>query len=118
MLRAIPRPKEPEQPPRHREQSLPPLPNHLAEAVSAYDMERNLVFVNPAMEKLTGYSVAELRERGFMSWVHPADRSSMLERWERLFLGQTVEDVEYRLIAKDGRALWAISSSGPVYDES
>ncbi len=42
----------------------------MREGVIAYDMERQLTFVNPAFERLTGYPDEDLREQEFLA-VHP-----------------------------------------------
>jgi PAS domain S-box-containing protein len=88
---------------RENEQKLRLMANNLTEMVLAYDMDRNLIFANPAVERLTGYSMAELQKEGFICWVHPDDRSRMLGYWENLFRGSAFQDEEYRLVAKDGR---------------
>jgi PAS domain S-box-containing protein len=92
--------------------------NNLTEMVMAYDMDRRLVFVNPAAETLTGYSTAELEQDNFICWVHPEDQARMLAGWESLFEGKSFHDEEYRLITKDGRAKWVVSSWRPILDEA
>jgi PAS domain S-box-containing protein len=39
---------------------------NLTEMVLAYDKDRKLVFVNPAVETLTGYSMEELEKANFI----------------------------------------------------
>jgi PAS domain S-box-containing protein len=92
--------------------------NNLTEMVMAYDMDRRLVFVNPAAETLTGYSTAELEKDNFICWVHPEDQARMLAGWERLFEGKSFQDEEYRCITKDGRVKWVVSSWRPIFDEA
>ena len=103
---------------RRSEQKLRLLANNLSDMVLAYDMARNLVFGNPAVEQLTGYSVEALQNEKSIFWVHPDDRSRMLAHWERLFQGGAYRDEEYRIVAKDGRTRWASATWGPIYDET
>ena len=103
---------------REVEQKLRLTANNLREMVLAYDMDRNLIYANPAAETLTGYSVADLQKTGFIDWVHPDDRPRMLGFWEKLFQGSSFQDEEYRLVAKDGRVKWAAASWGPLLDEA
>ena len=91
---------------------------NLAEMVMAYDMDRRLVFVNPAVETLTGYSVDELEKANFICWIHPEDQQRMLGFWEKLFDGSYYHDEEYRLITKDGRVKWVVSSWSPILDDT
>jgi PAS domain S-box-containing protein len=92
--------------------------NNLTEMVTAYDMDRRLVFVNPAVETLTGYSTGELERVNFICWVHPDDQPRMLGLWEALFEGRSFHEEEYRLITKDGRMKWAVSSWTPIFDDN
>ena len=84
---------------------------NLTEMVLAYDMDRKLVFVNPAVEGLTGYSTDELEKANFICWIHPEDQSRMLGFWETLFQGKSFHEEEYRLVTKDGRVKWAVASA-------
>jgi len=92
--------------------------NNLAEMVMAYDMDRRLVFVNPAVETLTGYSTAELEKSNFICWIHPNDQQRMLRLWDELFEGRSFHEEEYRLITKDGRMKWAVSSWTPIFGDN
>jgi PAS domain S-box-containing protein len=103
---------------RKAEENLRLLTANLSEMVLAYDMNRSLVYANPAVEKLTGYSVASLRQEQFICWVHPEDRARMLGRWDGLFHGGAFAEEEYRLITKDGRQRWAAASWGPIFDDT
>ena len=103
---------------RQAEENLRLLTANLSEMVLAYDMNRKLVYANPAVEKLTGYSVASLRREQFICWVHPEDRARMLGHWEGLFHGGAFAEEEYRLITKEGHLRWAAASWGPILDDN
>ena len=91
---------------------------NLTEMVLAYDMSRKLVFVNPAVETLTGYSIEELEKANFICWIHPDDQPRMLALWETLFQGKSFHEEEYRLVTKDGRVKWAVASWTPILDDA
>ena len=91
---------------------------NLTEMVLAYDMDRRLTFINPAVHTLTGYSPADLEKQQFICWVHADDRDRMLGYWDRLFAGHAYSDEEYRLVTRDGRVKWMAASWGPILDES
>src|SRR5882724_634321 len=91
---------------------------NLTDMVLAYDMDRRLVFANPAAQNLTGYSVAELEQAQFICWIHPDDRSRMLDYWDRLFEAKSFHEEQYRLTTKDGRLKWIEASCGPILDET
>jgi two-component system cell cycle sensor histidine kinase/response regulator CckA len=103
---------------RHSETRFRLMATNLTEMVLAYDMERRLIFANPAAEALTGYLVSELEQALFICWVHPEDRERMLSYWEGLFEGKSFQDEEYRLVTKDGRIKWVAASWGPIRDDN
>ncbi len=88
------------------------------EMLLAYDMDRRLIYANPAAGRLTGYSPEELQAAGFVCWVHDDDRARMLSRWDGLFRGESFEEEEYRLLDKEGRLKWVAASWGPLLDDS
>ncbi len=85
--------------------------------VLAYDMNRRLVFVNPAAETLTGYSMEELEKANFICWIHPDDQARMMAFWEPLFQGKSFREEEYRLVTRDGRVKWVVASWIPILDD-
>jgi PAS domain S-box-containing protein len=105
---------------RGTEQKLRLMANNLTEMVLAYDMNRRLIYANPAVETLTGYSAAELELEKVapIDWVHPDDRVRMMAHWGNLFEGKSVSEEEYRLVTKDGTVKWAASTWGPILDEA
>ena len=103
---------------RGTEERLRLMANNLTQMVLAYDMNRKLMYANPAVQTLVGYSPAELEKDGFIDWIHPDDRERMFAYWDGLFRGESFREVEYRLVAKDGTVKWANATWGPIVDES
>jgi PAS domain S-box-containing protein len=100
------------------EEKLRLMANNLSGVVLAYDMTRRLVFANPGVERLTGYSVEELERGDPLYWVHPDDRLPLQSRWDNLFRGDSYRNEEYRLVTKDGDIRWMVASWAPIYDGS
>jgi PAS domain S-box-containing protein len=90
---------------------------HLHEAVVTFGPEREVRFANAAFERLTGYSRADLQERGFLDYIHPDDRRLLLEEWERLDRGESIEAQEYRVVTRQGEVRWSAGSWRPLLDE-
>lgn len=88
----------------------------MREGVIAYDMERQLKFVNPAFERLTGYPAEDLREQEFLQYIHHDDRPAILAEWDRLTQGGALRDQEYRVITRTGQTRWCSSSWEPMRD--
>lgn len=85
-------------------------------ALFFYSMEGKLIYVNPAFEKITGYTTQELYEKSFISYVHPDDQEWTMKLWEGLCNGEFFDDVEYRIVKKDGEVRWNSSSWKIVHD--
>ena len=89
----------------------------MREGVIAYDMERQLTLVNPAFERLTGYSFDDLREQEFLQYIHDDDRPAILAEWDRMAQGGALRDQEYRVITRTGQIRWCSSTWEPMRDE-
>jgi len=100
------------------EQRLKLLTDGLKDMVLAFDMERNPIYANPAVELLTGFKAGELRNGGIVNWVHPEDKQRVAALWELLFEGVSFQDQEYRLVAKSGAVKWISATWGPLADLS
>lgn len=85
--------------------------------ILAYDMNRKLLYVNPAVSMLLGYAVEDMYSKHFINWLHPDDEPRMLALWDTVFEGSSYSDVEFRAIRRDGRQIWLSASWGPLRDE-
>jgi len=70
------------------------------------NFDGELLQVNPAWEKVLGYSEAELRGARPMDLVHPEDLPMIYERVQMLQKGMPVEYFEIRCRHKDGSYRW------------
>lgn len=70
--------------------------------------------VNPAFQKVLGYSEEELMAMSLFELVHPDDLSKTLSEYENLAAGQPVRVMENRLRCKDQTYRWVAWSYFPV----
>ena len=70
--------------------------------------------VNPASERILGYSEAELCAAPFMDFVHPDDRDATLGAVASASSGADVIDFENRYRARDGSYKWLQWAAAPV----
>jgi PAS domain S-box-containing protein len=70
--------------------------------------------INPAFERVLGYSREELLSRSFVEFVHPDDRPGTVDEMERLVQGLPVVDFQNRYLAKDGDYRWLAWRSTPA----
>ncbi|MEW5947520.1 MAG: ATP-binding protein, partial [bacterium] len=78
-------------------------------------------YVNPAIEKITGYSPGEITGRwGFLaSRIHPGDRACIIENLQEPGCRDAErKPVQFRFIAKEGREVWMEALFIPVVNEA
>ena len=75
------------------------------------------LYVSPAIADVTGYSPSEWAEQPdlHLRLLHPDDRERVVPELERSTTGSPVS-LEYRLLARDGRAVWVREDSATVRD--
>jgi PAS domain S-box-containing protein len=75
------------------------------------------LYVSPAITSLTDYAASEWREQPDLheKLLHPDDRERVLPELERAAGGAPIS-LDYRLLARDGRATWIREDSSTVRD--
>lgn len=81
------------------------------------DPEGKLLWVNPSVERQTGYNVAECMAMADfpMPLVIPEEREMVGREFAKAVRGGTCEGFEFRLVHKDGAVFWASVSYQPIY---
>ena len=82
--------------------------------IALYQGER-LIYTNPAIECMLGYTKEELARMRFWDWVHEDFRESVRKRsLARLRGEQASRQYECRFVKQDGESRWAIISAGLI----
>jgi len=83
---------------------------------SWHGTDGRLIWVNPAVERLTGYSVAECHamEDYPLALVLPEDRVSIAAILAAAREGSSGNDAEFRILHRDGSTRWAAISWQPM----
>lgn len=83
---------------------------------SWHGTDGRLIWVNPAVERLTGYSVAECHamEDYPLALVLPDDRDSIAAILAAAREGSSGNDAEFRILHRDGSTRWAAVSWQPM----
>lgn len=80
--------------------------NNVSEGIMIVQDAR-VVFANPRVPEITGYPLEDLIARPFVELIHPEDRDSAVDRYQRRMRGEPVDSrVSFRIVHKSGRALW------------
>jgi PAS domain S-box-containing protein len=75
------------------------------------------IWLNPAIERFTGYTVEECMAMPDFpaALIHPEDRPRILGLYQQACAGASGNDVLYRLLRRDGSALWVSMSWQPIF---
>ena|SRR5687768_881250 len=80
-------------------------------------LDGRLQRVNPAFQRVLGYSEEELLSRSIFELVHPDDRAKTMSEYVKLGEGKPVKHMENRLGCKDGTYRWVAWSYFPVPED-
>ncbi len=83
------------------------------------DSDGKLLWVNPAVERLTGYTVAEAMAMDDfpLPLIHEKDMEMAKRLLREALEGSTGEELEFRTVRKDGSVFWSAISWQPLYDD-
>lgn len=89
---------------------------HSALGIALVDLESRITEINPALQKMIGYSLADLRGRSFAAITYADDTAQNLELLRQLRAGQRESyQMEKRYLRKDGSLMWATLSASLVH---
>jgi PAS domain S-box-containing protein len=78
-----------------------------------------VLWTNPAATRVTGYSIKEIM--AMSDYPAPVisgdDRGRILRAFRKACKGSTGNDVQFRIVRKDGKVVWAAISWQPIYDD-
>jgi PAS domain S-box-containing protein len=85
------------------------------------DRDARIVYANPAAGRLLGCDPDRLcaDRRPVLSLVHPADRERIAEALARMFAGEIVRALEFRMLAENDRQFrWFSQTNVPLRDDA
>jgi PAS domain S-box-containing protein len=84
-----------------------------SDLVCIADMDGYFKYVNPAWEKVLGYSKEELLAKPFLTFFHPEDHHKNDEEVAKLCQGKPTIDFENRYICRDGSIRYILWTATP-----
>jgi PAS domain S-box-containing protein len=78
-----------------------------------------ILWTNPAVKRLTGYDVKEIMSLSDYpeAIIYEQDRERMSKAFQSALDGSTGNDVEFRIVRKEGKIIWAAMSWQSIYDD-
>jgi len=76
-----------------------------------------LLRVNPAWEKVLGFTPQEMTTRPFLDFVHPDDREKTIAEAKSVYAGSGSVTFENRYLCKDGSYRWLSWNTTPLQEE-
>jgi PAS domain S-box-containing protein len=101
--------KQSEEALRGSEEKYRSLIDNIPDVVWTANLNREVTYIGGNVEKVLGYSSAELLEQGGKHWldrIHPEDAERVSRAYLALFARKENYDVEYRVRRKDGEWIW------------
>jgi PAS domain S-box-containing protein len=74
--------------------------------------------LNPAFERVLGFTNAELTAQPFVDFVHPDDRADTVAAAQQLMTGETVVSFENRYRCRNGSYRWLLWSAIPDLEQN
>ncbi|MCP4763645.1 MAG: PAS domain S-box protein, partial [archaeon] len=81
------------------------------------NLDGKFVFCNKTVEKILGYSEEEILSMDGIEIIHPDDFERVNSYREKIFKGESVQNIEYRAKKKDGEYIVASNSVTPILDD-
>ena len=75
-------------------------------------------YLNPAWTLFTGLPADEIRNGGWIHFVHPDDVDEALRAWQHAVATGTAYQGEHRVLRHDGQYRWHLSQAVPMHDEA
>ncbi|TSA54728.1 MAG: PAS domain S-box protein [Planctomycetaceae bacterium] len=78
-----------------------------------------VLWTNPAAQRVTGYSIKEIMAMSDYpgSVVYEQDRDRIERAFRSALKGSTGNDVQFRIVRKDGKVIWGEVSWQPIFDD-
>jgi PAS domain S-box-containing protein len=79
-----------------------------------------VLWTNPAVQRVTGYSIKEIMAMQDYpsSVVYEQDRERIERAFRSALKGSTGNEVQFRIVRKDGKVIWVEMSWQPIYDDN
>lgn len=82
------------------------LTSHAPIGIFLTNAKGNYEFINERWSEITGLSLAQAKGQGWTKTLHPADKTRVIDTWQRAMAGGKEFSEEYRFKRPDGKVAW------------
>jgi PAS domain S-box-containing protein len=82
------------------------------------DKEGRVHYTNKRWQEMTGLTLEESLGFGWSNALHPDDKKTLLEEWNRCLSEQKGYSGEFRLVSKSGEVKWVYTKTAPIRSET
>jgi len=92
------------------------LVENIREVILTLDLSGTITYISPVVRQMFGYTVQEVIGRHFMQFIHPDDVPIVTDGFRRRMAGEFGPN-EFRLLTKDGRERYVVTTQTPIRDD-
>ncbi len=86
------------------------------EVIYKISAKGDLVSLNPAFKRITGWNIEDWIGKSFIGLVHTEDRGLAVEKFNQTLNGEIPNPYQLRILAKSGNYIWGEFTSAPVFE--
>ncbi len=92
------------------------LADHMGDVVTRLRLDGSSRYISPAIRGLLGYAPEEMIGQRAQAFLHPDDRTALLETFARIAGGQPRSILQHRALHRDGHVVWVETTFQAVLD--
>lgn len=92
------------------------LADHMGDVVTRLQLDGSSRYISPAIRGLLGYTPEEMDGRSAQAFLHPDDRSLLLDAFTRIVGGERRSILQLRALHRDGHVVWVETTFQAVLD--
>lgn len=89
----------------------------MPDKVTNTDAEGNFIYFNQNWLEFTGLNSEDLKEKGWVSFIHPSEREEFENRWQESLETGSPFEMELRLLNRNGKYRWHLNRAEAVKNE-
>ncbi|MBI9076699.1 MAG: PAS domain S-box protein [Desulfatibacillum sp.] len=99
------------------EEKFKSLVENINEIVFVTDENATITYISPNILAFSGYTREEVIGRNFVEFVHPEDLTNRIDQFQKVMDGENLV-TEYRMMDKNGAAIWIRANAKRMESES